>query len=43
LLIIHRQSLAFLDIKKDRADLVCNGLGNNKNNFKKILWQESMR
>jgi hypothetical protein len=39
----HRQILAFFNIKKDGADLVCNGLGNHKNNFKKILCQEAMR
>jgi hypothetical protein len=40
----HRQILDFfLDIKKDGADLVCHGLGNHKNNFLKILCQESIR
>jgi hypothetical protein len=29
----HRQILAFLDIKKDGVDPVCNGLENHKNNF----------
>jgi hypothetical protein len=33
----------FLDTKKDGADPVRNGLENHKNNFKKILCQESMR
>jgi hypothetical protein len=33
---IHRQFLAFLDIKKDGADHVCSGPGKRKNNFEKI-------
>jgi hypothetical protein len=39
----HRQMLAFLDIKNDRADLVCDGPEKHTNNFTKILSQEFIR
>jgi hypothetical protein len=39
----HRQNLAFLFIKNDGADIVCDGPGKHKHNFTKILSQESLR